>query len=72
MNRWTTKSLIERALLRGGEGTRAIIYGSNNKSGYVWNAVVQNGKVNYIDGRIGGGGLENVKHFSHIRYGILP
>jgi hypothetical protein len=46
-----------------------------DKSGttaHVWNAVVQRGKINYIDGQIGGGGANNFKYFPNIQYGILP
>ncbi|WP_373421886.1 toxin glutamine deamidase domain-containing protein [Burkholderia multivorans] len=41
-------------------------------TGHVWNAVVQNGKVNYIDGQIGGGGAVNFQNFTHFQFGKLP
>jgi hypothetical protein len=59
-------------MLARGEGTRAIIYGmdSTATNGHVWNAVVQNGVVRYIDGQLGAGGALNFNTFSHFRYGI--
>jgi hypothetical protein len=69
---WTTPSNIESTLLAGGNGTRALIYGTDGVTGHVWNAVVQNGKVNYIDGQTGGGGAINVKTFSNFQFGVLP
>ncbi len=69
---WTTQQNIESTLLAGGDGTRAVIYGTDGATGHVWNAVVQNGKVNYIDGQIGGGGASNFKAFTNFQFGVLP
>ncbi|WP_367117690.1 toxin glutamine deamidase domain-containing protein [Paraburkholderia phenazinium] len=52
--------------------TRAVVYGTDGVTGHVWNAVVQNGSVNYIDGQIGGSGAANFQNFSHFQFGILP
>lgn len=69
---WTTPQNIESTLLAGGDGTRAVIYGTDGETGHVWNAVVQNGKVNYIDGQIGGDGAGNFKAFTNFQFGIIP
>jgi hypothetical protein len=69
---WTTQQNIESTLLAGGDGTRAVIYGTDGATGHVWNAVVQNGKVNYIDGQIGSGGASNFKAFTNFQFGVLP
>ena len=73
MSGWTNRSNIERTLLGSGDGTRAVIYGmdKNAITGHVWNAVVQKGKINYIDGQIGGGGAGNFKMFQHLQFGII-
>nr|WP_254224926.1 toxin glutamine deamidase domain-containing protein [Burkholderia multivorans] len=68
----TTQQNIESTLLAGGNGTRAVMYGTDGVTGHVWNAVVQNGKVNYIDGQIGGGGAVNCQNFTHFQFGKLP
>ena len=68
-----SKAQIESTLLSKGNGTQAIVYGvdSSGRYGHVWNAVVQNGKVNYIDGQIGKGGATNFQNFPrHLRIGI--
>lgn len=69
---WTTQGNIESSLLAGGDGTRAVVYGTDGVTGHVWNAVVQNGKVNYIDGQTGGGGAVNFQNFTHFQFGKLP
>jgi len=73
MSGWTTRTQMEKTLLGSGNGTSAVVYGmdANATSAHVWNAVVQNGKVNYIDGQIGGGGAGNFKDFPNIRFGII-
>ncbi|WP_124982067.1 toxin glutamine deamidase domain-containing protein [Ralstonia solanacearum] len=63
---------IESALLAGGNGTRAVVYGTDGVTGHVWNAIVQNGRVNYIDGQVGAGGASNFKNFTHFQFGVLP
>ena len=72
MSSWTSKNNIEQTLLRSGEGARAVVYGAdaNGATGHVWNAVVQNGKVNYIDGQTGASGLLNFERFPNLRFGI--
>jgi filamentous hemagglutinin len=69
---WTSQQNIESTLLAQGNGARAVIYGTDGATGHVWNAVVQNGKVNYIDGQIGGSGASNFKAFTNFQFGILP
>jgi filamentous hemagglutinin len=69
---WTTRQGIESSLLAGGNGTRAVIYGTDGVTGHVWNAVVQNGRINYIDGQIGASGAANFDNFSNFRFGVLP
>ena len=64
---------IENLLRSYGDGTRAIIYGvdKTGKSGHVWNATVQKGRVNYIDGQTGKGGAKNFDTFNrNLRVGI--
>ncbi|WP_431607465.1 toxin glutamine deamidase domain-containing protein [Paraburkholderia tropica] len=63
---------FESALLAGRSGTRAVVYGTDGVTGHVWNAVVQNGTVNYIDGQIGAGGAAIFQYFSHFQFGVLP
>ena len=58
--------------LAQGNGTRTVIYGTDGVTGYVGYAVVQRGKVNYIDGQLQGGGLGNFKSFKHLQFGVLP
>ena len=72
MSYWTTREQIEQTLLRSGEGARGIVYGSDayGINGHVWNAVVQNGRVHYIDGQTGFGGAANFEHFSRLRFGF--
>ena len=50
-------------------GKRAIIYGKRaNGSGHVFNAVNQNGKINFIDGQTGGAAsLEGFESFKILR-----
>jgi len=69
---WVSQQSIEKNMLNRGEGTRAVIYGTDGATGHVWNAVVQNGKINYIDGQIGGSGAINFKVFNNFQFGILP
>ena len=69
---WVSPKTIETSLLASGNGTRAVIYGTDGLTGHVWNAVVQNGKINYIDGQIGAGGAINFQNFSNFQFGILP
>ena len=72
MSYWTTREQIEQTLLRSGEGARGIVYGSDayGINGHVWNAIVQNGRVHYIDGQTGFGGAANFEHFSRLRFGF--
>ncbi|MGC3986774.1 MAG: hemagglutinin repeat-containing protein [Pseudorhodoferax sp.] len=72
MSDWATRSTIEKSLLAKGEGSRAVVYGTNGITGHVWNAVVQKGRVNYIDAQSGGSGLANFDYFNYLRFGILP
>jgi len=69
---WVSRAEIERALLDQGENTRAIIYGMTNdgRQGHVWNAVVQRGRINYVDGQTGSGGARNFQYFLRLRFGI--
>ena len=71
---WTTRNNIERELKKKGNGTRAVIYGMtrNGRSAHVWNAIVQNGEVRYLDGQRGTGGEINFTQFPNLQYGILP
>ena len=69
---WTSQKNIESSLLSSGNGTRAVIYGTDGVNAHVWNAVVQNGKVNYIDGQIGGSGAVNFNTFTNFQFGVLP
>ncbi|CAM2157596.1 hypothetical protein PT2222_420026 [Paraburkholderia tropica] len=48
------------------------MYGTDGVTGHVWNTVVQNGTVNYIDGQIGAGGAAIFQYFSHFQFGVLP
>jgi filamentous hemagglutinin len=36
-------------LLAAGNGARGIVYGTNGTEANVWNAIVQRGKVNFVD-----------------------
>ncbi len=73
MSGWTTQAKIEQNLLSSGDGTSAVVYGmdANGATGHVWNAVVQNGKINYIDGQIGAGGAGNFQNFPYLQFGII-
>jgi RHS repeat-associated protein len=42
-------SEIEAELLAAGNGARGIVYGGKDGAAHVWNAVVQKGKVDFID-----------------------
>ncbi|MCA8222584.1 toxin glutamine deamidase domain-containing protein [Burkholderia multivorans] len=64
--------ILNPRCLQAEKGTRAVVYGTDGVTGHVWNAVVQNGKVNYIDGQIGGGGAVNFQNFTHFQFGKLP
>ncbi len=50
------RAAIERNLQAAGEGARGIVYGGmrSGGEGHVWNAVVQNGRVNFVDFQGGG------------------
>ncbi|WP_245965577.1 hemagglutinin repeat-containing protein [Pseudorhodoferax soli] len=72
MSGWATRRAIESSLLAKGEGSRAVVYGTDGVTGHVWNAVVQKGRVNYIDGQLQGSGLVNFTDFNYFRFGILP
>ena len=69
---WTNQASIEKSLLASGDGTRAVVYGMDAEglTAHVWNAVVQNGKINYIDGQTGGVGIKNFANFPHVTFGI--
>jgi filamentous hemagglutinin len=73
MSGWVTRAQIETSLLQSGSGTRAVIYGMDEvgATGHVWNAVVQHGRINYIDGQIGQGGAVNFSYFPSLRFGII-
>jgi filamentous hemagglutinin len=73
MSGWTSRSAIESTLLNSGNGTRAVIYGMDDAgvTAHVWNAVVQKGKINYIDGQIGRGGAGNFDYFPNLQFGII-
>lgn len=43
------REAIERELLAAGDGARGIVYGRTGGDAHVWNAVVQDGKVNFVD-----------------------
>ncbi|MCB2411983.1 DUF6531 domain-containing protein [Demequina sp. TTPB684] len=43
------QAAIDSELLAAGNGARGIVYGTDGTSAHVWNAVVQNGRVNYVD-----------------------
>jgi filamentous hemagglutinin len=70
---WTTRSNIESTLLESGNGTRAVVYGMDEAgaSAHVWNAVVQRGQINYIDGQVGGSGARNFEYFPYLQFGII-
>jgi hypothetical protein len=69
---WRTQQSIESSLLASGNGARAVIYGTDGATGHAWNAVVQNGRVIYIEGQIGASGAANFQSFSHFQFGVLP
>jgi filamentous hemagglutinin len=73
MSGWTNRSALESTLLSSGNGTRAVIYGMDEAgtTAHVWNAVVRNGKINYIDGQIGRGGAGNFDYFPNLQFGII-
>ena len=43
------QAAIESELLEVGNGARGIVYGTDGEYAHVWNAVVQDGLVNYVD-----------------------
>lgn len=43
------RSAIEQELLAAGDGARGIVYGTDGVDAHVWNAVVQDGRVNFVD-----------------------
>ena len=43
------RGAIESELLQAGNGARGIVYGTNGKTAHVWNAIVQDGNVNFVD-----------------------
>lgn len=43
------RAAIESELLAAGNGARGIVYGSDGAQAHVWNAVVQSGRVNFVD-----------------------
>ena len=43
------QAAIESELLEAGNGARGIVYGTDGGSAHVWNAVVQDGRVNFVD-----------------------
>ncbi|MEX5832810.1 toxin glutamine deamidase domain-containing protein [Ralstonia solanacearum] len=53
---WINQAAIESALFSGENGEGVVACGTDGVTGHVWNAIVQNGRVNYIDGQIGAGG----------------
>ena len=40
---------IEQELLAAGDGARGVVYGADGVNAHVWNAVVQDGRVNFVD-----------------------
>ncbi|MFI5587906.1 toxin glutamine deamidase domain-containing protein [Amycolatopsis sp. NPDC051758] len=65
------RASIERRLLTAGEGARAIVYGGNGRKAHVWNAIVQGGRVNFVDfqgvGRNGPAAFDPWKTFYFVR-----
>ncbi len=65
------RAAVERRLLAAGEGARGIVYGGNGKEGHVWNAIVQQGKVNFVDfqgeGPNGSASFDAWKQFFFVR-----
>ncbi len=55
---------VENILLKSGNGSRGIVFGSGPDVGHVWNAVNQGGKINFIDAQTGGSGNSNFQNFS--------
>ena len=43
------RSAIEQELLAVGDGARGIVCGTDGVNAHVWNAVVQDGRVNFVD-----------------------
>jgi hypothetical protein len=67
------QSAIESELLAAGNGARGIVYGTNGKTAHVWNAVVQDGRVNFIDfqgiGPSGSAAFDGWTKFAFVRTG---
>jgi len=55
--RWSNgQSAIEHELLAAGDGARGIVYGLRaDGTAHVWNAIVQQGRVNFVDFQVGKG-----------------
>lgn len=69
---WVTREYIEKTLLDRGDGATAVVYGmtADGLNGHVWNAAVQRGSINYMDGQTGKSGLGNFRVFKYLRFGI--
>jgi hypothetical protein len=67
------QSAIESELLAAGNGARGIVYGTNGKTAHVWNAVVQDGNVNFVDfqgiGPSGSAAFDGWTKFAFVRTG---
>ena len=49
------QAAIESELLNAGNGARGIVYGARSDgTAHVWNAIVQDGRVNFVDFQAGG------------------
>jgi len=70
--RWTTgRAAIQKELMAAGNGARGIVYGLRpNGTAHVFNAVVQRGRVNFVDFQTGGAGtFGGFSRYAFIRTG---
>jgi filamentous hemagglutinin len=61
---------IGSILSQSGNGAQGIVFGESatGEVGHVWNAINNNGTINFIDGQIGGSGLGNFSSFQNFQF----
>ena len=59
---------IGSILSRSGNGASGVVFGQGTGMNHVWNAVNQGGNIRFLDGQIGGLGVQNFDNFSGFQF----
>jgi len=59
---------IGSILSRSGEGASGVVFGQGTSMNHVWNVVNQGGNIRFLDGQIGGLGVQNFELFKKFQF----